>query len=921
MLSVFFGDIQAEYNNLQLSQQAIKTVRHICKQRGIKVAVNLGDFKNKYSPVDGMTINFGVQTCEDFKKDEVDQHVLLGNHDRYNLATDLLSWFPVLKKAGAITHDEPEVFKYEDLHLFFLPFRSSVRDTKDAAKYLASKVTDKKKSILCFHQELRGCKYNHSIKSKDARLVAEDLFPDKYLFCLGGHIHLRQNVYKNIWYVGSPFPVDWGEANQIKGFTIVDTETGKLEFVRSKANLLWDVDRPKFNPEKIKSGDTVRKHVILHPTDDVDTRKSEVEKQLEKEYPGVKGVAKVEFEDEQDQQLEKKESTEEVTVKDYIKQTCPKELLEEKEKLLKYLLYKLEQVNFTVRQNAGVKFLWAKGHNVLSYKDIEVNYEKPGIRVVTGNNKDWLNRSNGSGKSSALSLPMIALQGCTYKNQKNDRWARRKSTKTAWVKLAVELSDGRKCVIYRSRRPHKLNIIIDGKIKSEGNKKEVTQKRIEELTGITKESMLYVDQKNINSLLSGTDKDKKLVLEKIQNLEQYNQAQKLVLEDITTTNEFEANIKTRIDQINAERDAITVHTNVFDYKVAKQEIKELHKQLKNLESDLVHYQSQGSKKEKLANLKHQIDVLTGSIHKAETYVDSAELDIRNAERKLEKIAGLKKQECPTCLQIVGKNHIMQLEDVKNTLSEKLASSIVGHKKVAKESRAARTLLVLEYEKLEEKQKENDRKIFELRIRVTNVKEELHRRDKELVKVEGLRKKLLALHIERTKMKVVLFQVEHEKMFLDYCSRTLSRKGLPAYLNRFLCPKLNKAAKRYSDIFSDGEINIRFSVEDGQLLGNVLNHNGGAQVNDQSDGELRMASLITCFAQRDVQAPCNLMTLDEPGTGLDSVNAKVFAERLKEIGKHQTVLVASHNQAILSELASEETWEVTKHKGVSKLRVR
>ena len=75
-----------------------------------------------------------------------------------------------------------------------------------------------------------------------------------------------------------------------------------------------------------------------------------------------------------------------------------------------------------------------------------------------------------------------------------------------------------------------------------------------------------------------------------------------------------------------------------------------------------------------------------------------------------------------------------------------------------------------------------------------------------------------------------------------------------------------------------------------------------------------------FALREIAPKTNLLVLDnEPGDGLDPVNAKAFATGLKKLRAHMgTVLVISHNPVIVGELSDEHLITVEKRDGISRI---
>src|SRR5579864_2836287 len=215
------GDLQAEWSNLDLCQQAWDQVLSICDKRHIKIIVVAGDHKRQYNPIDARVALWWQRAIRTAKKKGIVVICVLGNHDRVGQYTDSVNWLPILRRAGAITFDKPGVYDAKKYRIFILPF-SGVDTTRRNAKELLRENPDKRKDILIFHQDIKGAQYNAFGQRSDSVLRCSDLHSNVYKWCIGGHIHQPQVVQdsKNIYYVGSPFCTDWGEVNQSKRFLV-----------------------------------------------------------------------------------------------------------------------------------------------------------------------------------------------------------------------------------------------------------------------------------------------------------------------------------------------------------------------------------------------------------------------------------------------------------------------------------------------------------------------------------------------------------------------------------------------------------------------------------------------------------------------------------------------------------------------------
>jgi DNA repair exonuclease SbcCD ATPase subunit len=202
---------------------------------------------------------------------------------------------------------------------------------------------------------------------------------------------------------------------------------------------------------------------------------------------------------------------------------------------------------------------------------------------------------------------------------------------------------------------------------------------------------------------------------------------------------------------------------------------------------------------------------------------------------------------------------------------------------------------------------DSRKIFEQ----YKAKEKVHYKYISLIKKKKLKLKALC------KLKDAL---ELDTAFITYGLQVFSKDGLPAYLIQTLCPQLNIAAAKYARLISEDEIRVKFKIDDdGAIIPKIKNAHGGEFIDDQSQGETRLASSITSFAVRDVINPANILILDEPGEGLDATNAAKFADVLKEVSKRfGLILVTSHNPIILSALENERHIYIEKKNKIARV---
>jgi DNA repair exonuclease SbcCD ATPase subunit len=289
--------------------------------------------------------------------------------------------------------------------------------------------------------------------------------------------------------------------------------------------------------------------------------------------------------------------------------------------------------------------------------------------------------------------------------------------------------------------------------------------------------------------------------------------------------------------------------------------------------------------------------------------------------KIEKLSSLA-SECPTCEQSVDQEQKGSVIESLEELKRRLEADFAECRKLYGEKKPLPMAIRNKIHDLTDGEDELQQWIEESREEIATLVERLRN-------ARGAEHKIHSeeVMLEKAKNAVRVIQKELDGLgrtaaVYEYCAWAFSKKGLPAFLNAQLCPILNKAAAYYSQVFSEKEIQVVFDVtEDGDSTVQVVNTHGGSDVNDQSQGELRIASLITSFALRHVAPQTNLLILDEPGEGLDPLAARTFARGLKQIAsRFGSVFLVTHNTAMLTELAGSRHLVIKKKNRVSSVGV-
>lgn len=174
-------------------------------------------------------------------------YVLVGNHDMGtkesiypNACTELLSHYDNFQIIS-----EPTILKINGVEIDCIPWICK-ENKKQVSDFIRSSTR-----LLCVgHFELSGFYYYKGIKAEEGH---SKKFLDSYAKVWSGHYHTISSS-DNIQYVGAPYQLTFGDADDQKGFFVYDTETNETEFVPNTINLFTKIyyDFETFNHKNLK---------------------------------------------------------------------------------------------------------------------------------------------------------------------------------------------------------------------------------------------------------------------------------------------------------------------------------------------------------------------------------------------------------------------------------------------------------------------------------------------------------------------------------------------------------------------------------------------------------------------------------------------------------------------------------------------
>jgi len=272
-IGVISSDWHLSQSNCEQVKKIVKQKIDLCQELKAKTVICLGDvFEARKAQSLEVLIAF-LEILQMFKEADLTLIAIPGNHDKVDYTSENSYLDPFDSHSNFLLIKDTKCIEVENLALHFIPFFS---EDQIYGQYLKQiKVKEDKINILLTHIAVNG------ISNNDGRPVENELnkslFKDFYSV-LVGHYHNRSEIGKNIHYIGSIMPKNYGE-NAEKGFNIL-YEDGGGSFVNadfpiySKINVNLDTLSKKEEELLLKNYSNSQDHIRFEITGDSSKIKS-----------------------------------------------------------------------------------------------------------------------------------------------------------------------------------------------------------------------------------------------------------------------------------------------------------------------------------------------------------------------------------------------------------------------------------------------------------------------------------------------------------------------------------------------------------------------------------------------------------------------------------------------------------------------
>lgn len=582
--------------------------------------------------------------------------------------------------------------------------------------------------------------------------------------------------------------------------------------------------------------------------------------------------------------------------------------------------------------------------NFLSIGDEPVIIEfNKGLNIITGINRDKLDRRNGVGKSTVADALYFAVFGNTIRDIKKEFVSNNLTNKTCEVQLFFNVNSSKgndDFIISRTLNPSRLTILKNGTDKTRDSIAN-TNEYIEAVLSSTPEvfhNCVVMTVNNTLPFMAKTKGEKRKFIEQVFNLQIFSDMVTCLRED---TNKVSKNF----DIENAKY--VEIQKSIENYEKQKlSRIKEREDKISSIKNKIVNNNNliqtynkdlhsikslDVSKKEKeLEELNKVFESVDEKIKNLIATTTEVATTLKINMDQLSKV-GTTNSTCPTCLRPIDledKNHITKAKN-------KLQSNIDEYAKTARVCKKDSENLKAEKQKITESIDSLRREIYNLKVLIEN-KNHLEVRVNELTELNiDLIENIAHLNehndsfndvLNQTKERLEIVKMEIENLkkslnLLDVVKFVVSEEGVKSYIVKKILQNFNSKLAFYLKKLDSNSIcvfNEYFEEEIINDKGKICSYNNFSGAERKA---IDLACLFSFIDMRKAQGNVhyNVSIYDELlDSSLDEKGVNLVLDILKERSEKQkeSIFIISHRKESVK-AATGEIIFLEKRNGITK----
>jgi len=566
-----------------------------------------------------------------------------------------------------------------------------------------------------------------------------------------------------------------------------------------------------------------------------------------------------------------------------------------------------------------------------------------GLNIITGLNKDKVDRRNGVGKSTIADAMYFSVFGDTIRELKKEFITNNVTGGKCEVQLEFNVNDAGRSndyVILRSLNPSKIMIYKDG-VDVTRDSISNTNSYISEIISSSPEvfhNCIIMTVNNTTPFMAKKKVEKRKFIEGILNLEVFSR----MINDIRSQY---TGVMSRLDIECAKFEEVS--SNVVSYRdrktqadAAKQRsLRELAGRIKANEIQISNYESELKKieihdvkqlKEQVKTLKTQKDTYDKNIITLEKAVTRHETDI-NTQKRMYNSIGTDEDVCPKCLRPMDEHDKETVEEEK----EAILVRIDAHKAKIGELNSASSKLSKASKKCEKEIRSLTSKIHDVKICENNI-ENLRNRIKDvqatnketavdIVRIRDAKDEFSdMIEDAENRLKVIqgdIDEIKDDLHTMDVVKFVVSEEGVKSYIVKKILQLLNSKLAYYLKKLDSNCVctfNEYFEEEIVDERGKICSYF------NFSGAERKNIDLACLFAFMDVRrlqgdVAFNFSVYDELfDSSMDTKGVELVIDILKERIEqyNECIMVISHRKESVK-MATGEIIYLEKHNGTTR----
>lgn len=238
-IAVLISDIHFSVQNLEIASLALTAALDKAAKLGVPTVI-AGDLQDTKAIIRGEVANRLILLL---KQAKTPVYILVGNHDLINEKGNDHALTYLQPYAIIIDKISLPGLNSNNKHLYLIPYQSN---TDEFLNFLSTNAP--REAILIMHQGYLGAAMGDYIQDKSS--ISPDLVKD--FTVISGHYHRHQTI-GTVTYIGSPYTITFGEANDgPKGFLILNEDgTFTREILNLRKHVIVEMDYNDLNLPKL----------------------------------------------------------------------------------------------------------------------------------------------------------------------------------------------------------------------------------------------------------------------------------------------------------------------------------------------------------------------------------------------------------------------------------------------------------------------------------------------------------------------------------------------------------------------------------------------------------------------------------------------------------------------------------------------